>query len=380
MKLQLIGLFFILVSCKSYNDFVEQEYKLKEFSKQTFLLKENKPLLELSINNHQGVFLFDTGANISLIKDSIFLSKIINNQNLRKSRSLSNASGLRVNSYKIKIDEIKSPIFDSKKIFFSYFELKNKKMSNEECLNLKDLDKTVGIIGLDNFISSNKTVLFDFDNNSIEIFNENVSKFGFTEAVGEIQKLNGKIYVELILNDKKIKFLFDTGNSGGLFIKENEFENFIPDFEGEMMIGTFNGISNQKIKIYDNVTVKGFFNSKEKQTVTSFKPFATNTMGMKFLNKFNWLIDFKNKKIYFQRNKNNFELEKSEAKQHQVLNLNNKLVIGFKSIEFAKYNLNDEIISVNNTKVTPENICEMQNLLNSTDNWEVLNLDIKTKK
>ena len=55
---------------------------------------------------------------------------------------------------------------------------------------------------------------------------------------------------------------------------------------------------------------------------------------------------------------------------------NNKIFINFSLDKISKYNLGDEITSVNNQKVTPENICEMQDLLNKTEDWSTLNLEV----
>jgi hypothetical protein len=101
-------------------------------------------------------------------------------------------------------------------------------------------------------------------------------------------------------------------------------------------------------------------------------------MGMKFIGKFNWLIDFKNKKIYIQKNKNLFESDaNTDVNTYQVIILDEKLIIGFKNSKSIKYNLNDEIISVNNEKITLSNRCEMQKLLNTTLNWDEIEIEIK---
>jgi hypothetical protein len=57
--------------------------------------------------------------------------------------------------------------------------------------------------------------------------------------------------------------------------------------------------------------------------------------------------------------------------------VNDKLIIVFKNLAYSlKQNLGDQITSVNNIKVSSENICEMQNLLNETKDWSNLKLEI----
>lgn len=376
MKNYLILILYILTSCKSYKDYSNQKYELIEKGKQTFKNNNNDLILEISVNNYNGNFLFDTGASGSIITDSLFLNKITTQNNLKKTQSLSNASGFKLDAFKIKIEEIKSSIFDSKNIIFSYYKIKNIE-NTQNCIKKNNINNQIGIIGLNNFINSDKTVSLNFDDNTIEILNENCSKNGYIETKGKIKLLNKKIIFPITLNNKKIEFLFDTGNNGNLFIEEKEFSKFTPDFEGEMIIGNFNGYTTQKIKIYKNVIVTDFYTPIENQNITSFKPFKTNTMGMKFISKFNWLIDFKNKKVYIQKNQNYFETKITQANNIQVIIINQKLIIGFKSKEVKNYNLGDEIISVNNKNITNENICEVHDLLNSNTNWDNLKIEMK---
>ena len=42
----------------------------------------------------------------------------------------------------------------------------------------------------------------------------------------------------------------------------------------------------------------------------------------------------------------------------------------------SKHQLGDQIISVNGQKVTTENQCELQDLLNKTDDWNSLQLEV----
>lgn len=369
----------LTISCTSFKDYRNQEYKLIENGKQSFVIKNNLPLLDITINNQNRYFLFDTGANTSIITDSVFLNKIKSETNFKKSNSLTNASGFTVDSYKIVVEKITSPVFDSKNIILSYFKLGKNSYNSKTCKNnnINEIISEAGIIGLNNFINSDKTIYLNFDNNSIEILNENCDKKGFNEISVIFNKLNKKIIIPIILNNKKIDFLFDTGNNSGLLIKDSELKNLNADYEGEMILGNFNGYSVQKIKTFKNMAITNFPINIQNQDITSFNPFLTNTMGMKFISKFNWLLDFKNQKIYVQKNQNLFEKNSNNINSIQSIVIENKLLIGFKSTSIIKFKINDEIISINNTPITSENICEMQNLLNSTKNWDQLNIEIK---
>lgn len=366
----------LTISCTSFKEYRNQEYKLTENSKQSLILNNNQPLLEISVNGQNAYFLFDTGANSSIITDSVFLNKIKSETNFKKSNSLTNASGLTLDSYKIIVEKITSTIFDSKNIILSYYKL-DKNLSNTQICDKNSNNKKAGIVGLDNFINSDKTISLNFDDNFIEILNEDCDKNNFTEITGIFNKLTKKILIPIILNNKKIIFLFDTGNNSGLLIKEDEFKNNEADFKADMMIGNFNGVSTQKIKVFKKINVSNFPFDIQNLTITSLNPFLTNTMGMKFISKFNWLLDFKNKKIYIQKNENQFDKIVNEFNNLQAVTINNKLLVGFKSDTILNFKINEEIISVNNTLITAENICDMQNLLNSTTDWEELKIEVK---
>jgi len=45
-------------------------------------------------------------------------------------------------------------------------------------------------------------------------------------------------------------------------------------------------------------------------------------------------------------------------------------------LQNSKFNVGDQITAINNTKVTPENISEIQNLLRKTEDWNTLNIEV----
>lgn len=377
MKQYCFFFLLLLTSCTSFKEYSNQEYQLKEKGKQNFIYINNKPLLEVTINNKKGMFLFDTGATSSIITDSIFLNSIKTTNNLKKSTSIKNASGVQINAYKILTNQVESELFNSKNILFSYYKVDQKISTVNDCLPTQDSSSRTGIIGLNNFIQSEKTILLNFDENTIQVIDKSFDTSNYIELNAEIKQTRKKISIPLVINQKKIDFLFDTGNSGGLFIKEEENLGLTPNEEGEMLLGNFDGFSKQKIKYYKNVSISNFPTSIDPLNITSFNPFQTNTMGMKFISKFNWIIDFQSKKIYIQKNKNNFETNSIQNNPIQVAAINGELLIGYKNKSVQNFNIGDKIDSVNQEKVTSENICKKMELLNKTPDWNALEIEIK---
>jgi hypothetical protein len=58
--------------------------------------------------------------------------------------------------------------------------------------------------------------------------------------------------------------------------------------------------------------------------------------------------------------------------------IDGKLEVIVKEKSQTKFNLGDEIVSVNRQKVTAENQCEIQDLLNKTEDWSNLQIEVLT--
>lgn len=124
------------------------------------------------------------------------------------------------------------------------------------------------------------------------------------------------------------------------------------------------------MKIADNLIINQYF----AKMVDSKR----SVLNQQFIKKFNWIIDPKNQRVYCKPiDINKLYVIYKIPKRNQLSGVSNiKIFINFSLDKISKYNLGDEITSVNNQKVTPENICDMQDLLNKTEDWNTLNLEI----
>lgn len=107
-----------------------------------------------------------------------------------------------------------------------------------------------------------------------------------------------------------------------------------------------------------------------------------STLSFKFIKKFNWIIDRKNNLIYCKPINNNTLNSKYVVPKNSnsVGIINNKLLVNFSLNNQTQYVSGDEIISINGTVVTSENICKMTELLNKTPDWNTLKIEIKKNK
>lgn len=374
--LSLIIVSSTIISCSSYKDYSNQVSVLNENSIQSFTLENNKLHIPALINNESGIFLFDTGAQSSALLDSMFLQKINKNNELKKGAKIVGANGVTIQSYNFVSSTANSGFFTSKNKIFRFIKILKQK--TKYCNEVQP--NNIGIIGIDFIENSELPVLLDFEKSKIEILNKDFTFQNYTKSSAKIKTLGSKIILPLVINNKKIDFLFDTGNNGGLIIKNEDFKSSKqPNVEFNTLIETVNGISSQKIKSYYNADI--IFNETEKINckISVFDNLHINTLGIKFIKKFNWIFDFKNNVVYFKKI-NNIENTDIEIPPFtiQSIAVNSKLLVGFKlNTDNNNFNINDEIISVNNNIITPENVCEMQNLLNSKPNWEELKIEIK---
>lgn len=375
MKKIIFAVSIILTSCNSYKDYTNQEVTFLKKTTLKFTLDSNKMLIPVTINNNNGLFLFDTGAMSSVIQDSLFLNKIKTDINsLKKGIKLVGANGVEIQSYNFISTEANCNLFSSKHKIFKFIKI-NK--INQSCnKNIQDED---GIIGIDFIKESQNPILLDFEKNTIQILDESFSLNDYTKSSVKIKKLGSKIVLPIDINGKKVDFLFDTGNSGGFKIREKDFTIVTkPDLSINTLYGLASGITELKMDTYFNNSIL-FENERINSKLMVNNKTTVNTLGIDFIKNYNWVFDFKNCALYYKKIKNQekevFEIPKFQI---QSISINQKLFVGFKTNFYdGNLNIKDQIVSINNEIITPENICEMENLLNSTTNWDDLKIEVK---
>lgn len=153
-----------------------------------------------------------------------------------------------------------------------------------------------------------------------------------------------------------------------------------PDAVFESLIYTASGIKTSEMSIVKDNNISMIDFSGIKSDIIYLKELPNNLMGLSFIKNFNWIIDKKAGKMYFKPISGKQLISQIiSRKPILVASYQNKLKIIFlkKQEAASKYKIGDEIISINNEPITSENLCEMQNLLNTTENWDKLNIQIK---
>jgi hypothetical protein len=360
-----------LLSCSGIKQLANEEVQVVNGCEIVSL--DNKiPLFEIKIDNQAADFLFDTGATRSVLIDSnavpYFSQKKISNFGSAKG-----ADGVKIQN-KLLTVLMYSNIFESKNKVLSFIN-----SSSNKCQ--KTFKSYAGIVGLDMFFDKNLSLQLDFSSNKIcNISNVQLEEL-FLKSQFELVKSKCKysqIILYLTIEGKDYPFKLDTGYSGSIIMPYNEKLNFKNEKKLELEGSIFQTISshtNGKELIYEKMPISFAGENFESKVNVSTSIKAQN-IGIEFIKGFDWLIDYNNNKVYVKRNQNKIESAFTRKVSYYVKANQDQLKIVVKEKSQTQYQLGDQIIAVNNQKVTAENNCELQDLLNKTEDWSTLQLEV----
>ncbi len=366
MRILCILLCFSFCSCKLMRLTSDENFVSK--SDQMKLEMDLSLTVKVKIDGTDERFLFDTGASNTVVFDTTLIN------NFSKKERISFLDTKDPNG---KI----SSFFVPSTIDTEMYTFNNQLVSVLSGMKNYCTDTYVwkGVIGSSFFKKSeSKIYLFDFD--SLTLYNSKTQpdEVGFREVKATF--FNRHFAVYLNINGNEEPFLFDTGNSAYPLIIGSDSKikpiNYTEFLGSEGVVASGNLDSNSK---YSNENEMFLAELKMSAPIcfVSSKMGKYNNMGLDFIKYFNWIIDYKNKKVFFKRN--NVPLKEQNIipeYNYLCMIVNNQLKIITKLKSETKYNINDQIIAVYDQKVTPQNICEMQNLLNETNDWNTLRIEI----
>ncbi len=362
---------FTLVSCKLLRLYEEEDIVLKTATT-NFRLENNTPLVKVKINGIESNFLFDTGATGSCITDTTIIQNFHKQQFANIGIALG-ADGKRVKNKKFSA-ALQSELFDAK----------NKVMGviNLPVLSCQAKKTFSGILGMDIFFENNLGMHLDFSKNQLSnVGNDQIKNLlqqGNYHQVESKFKYK-KIFIFLTIEDKKYRFHLDTGYNGSITIPYRNNQQFNNANKREILGAshmTISSVTTGKKISYEKMPLR-FGGEKLSTIVNVSSSISAQNVGTAFMKGFDWIIDYHNQKVYVKRNAN-LIAEKFDRKiSFAAQNNSGRLIVSAKDVLQNNYNIGDEIVAVQGQKVTAENICEMQTLLNSTENWNDLGLEVK---
>ena len=185
------------------------------------------------------------------------------------------------------------------------------------------------------------------------------------------------LYVYPVVNGIEYECLFDTGNNGYLILKNNKkaFEIQTNDIVVEGTPGiSITGIDNMgKFVIRDNEIVT--LGEEDFTTTVMYVPdIIQSNMGLKFISRFDWF--FKSGLLYYKpRNVEGVDYQIKSP--YRIIATDKGLMVIMKVVDDKNtLRFGDIITSVNGDKITAENICHYNELLNNAKDWNEFEIEI----
>ncbi|MCY0977147.1 hypothetical protein PGH12_01485 [Chryseobacterium wangxinyae] len=355
-----------IMSCKEIANAFNQSYIYEKGIELKFN-NDSKKTVTANINGQDYNLYFDTGSGADVtINEAKFALK---QDKILRQRDISGFD---------KQSKISSVYYVSDSISSKLFRLKNIPIfitgrEEENCFRNDEYEGLINVL-----TDSDLPVELNYEKGYIKILDKlQTSPLGYTFLESKFSSMSSVFKIKLFALGRSDFFIFDTGNNGPILLNEDIYTpgklmNSI-DYIGNSVGGT--KIVN-RLKMYDaDFQMK---NTKFVQYVGVSQGSKRSIVNFNFIKKFNWIIDRKNKKVYYKIidvEKLNNPYNKNHA-VHAASSYQGKLIVSYSTSD-SKFGINSEIISINNQNITPKNICEMLKLLNTTENWDKLNIQIK---
>lgn len=373
-KFQYLLLLLLLSFCSTIKQLNNQKIA-ENIGCSSIVLDGKKALIDIEIDHVKTKFLLDTGAGFSALIDSTIVSDFKN----KEFGSLGSAKGADRKKIKNRFFtvELNCDLFKSESKVLSFIN-----MPTSQCGQGKK--SYTGILGIDTFFNEDFVMQLDFTNNKVC----NITEKQFQQKLldNSYQQIRSKcktnqIFVFLTIEGKEYKFKLDTGYNGNIIIPFNDKLNFKNENKIELEGSVYQTISshtNGKEFIYEKMPIV-FAGQSLQAKVNVSNTIKAQNIGIEFIKAFDWLIDYNHNKVYVKRNQNEIESNFKRKVSYYAKVKAKKLEVVIKEKSQTKFNLGDEIISVNGQKVTAENQCELQDLLNKTEDWNTLQLEVISK-
>lgn len=241
-------------------------------------------------------------------------------------------------------------------------------------------DKFVGVWGADIF--EGKVLALKMEDSTMAVMDALPSLVGWKLVESEYKYPH--FYIVLRIGNKKMSLLFDTGCTSGVIISQN----FYDEFYGEEYVLTdtrklFGRVFNTASGLSDpDTTIKAIIEnacwgefSIDSIPILMSNKIKRNVIGMGFLERFNFLLDYKNYNIYIQENPK-FNSNKRQSvftnKGFSIRNsMENIITITVLQInspaEKAGMRIGDQVLSINNIITNSENNCDVIKQLTELD-------------
>ena len=334
----------------------------------SFDLIENRIIIHPKIDGKNQPLVFDLGAMTFMAFDT----SIISNFSKRESSSFGSARGAGKGKISIKQMPISydDGILSSENLVFRIAE--NTAFRKDPC---SPSNTNLGLYGASQLKENKLQLLLDFDGKRIS--NLSTSNYvslkseGFQEVKSSFGVKGIRIYLNI--DGKEYSFLFDTGFNGSLLMPSTENYSFanephlsITGMLAQTLTETTSGLTN----IYQQKSI-GVGNAKVLSSIVVTQSMNVQNAGIGFIRHFNWLIDYKEKKLFFKKNSDT-TLSNLVDLRYKAGLIDSGMIVTSVNVNYKDYKVGDRILSVNEELVNDDNKCRLLNLLNITTDWKQL--------
>lgn len=367
-----VVLIAILSSCAIRSAFIIKKTTAPQLEDKTIVLNyiENRSaiILPVYINGKEYRFVFDTGAQATLI------SKEIMDEIGLKEKSHINISDVRNAKQKLHVSILDS-IRLSDELSYSNVGVLIYDFNKTPAFSCLNID---GVIGT-NIIRSNNWKI-DFDNHKLDVssLEKEVKKTGETIALPFTQDNRGVPYVDLFVNGKKQQFMLDMGKSSDIISLSPDIPITKTDYKsvGYSSFGLFGQNKCDTIS-YGSADLTDSAKFTSNDVIITHSKDARSLIGVGFLDKFyhTATFDYNNDKLL---------LEKREKVDKEIMDYpisavvsENNLTISSKDITLSDIQIGDTIVGINKIDFDGSNTCDLVNeFQNSRINKETITLKI----
>lgn len=335
--------------------------------------KRNQMLLKAEINGKSDTVMYDTGVNsfALLMYTPSTKPEGMKFYNHRVSGA-DKKSRIKVTTLPV---TIKTDMVVSEGVGFANLSPEPPVCQKESSLSAHNI---IGFQGL-NLIR----YMVDFTNNQMYEIPDSLS-IDTTEFI----PIKCKLYRDVLwvypqINGVEYECIFDTGNGAAAFLLQDEHRVGNPLEKDYVFEGSYGqaigGHTDKQTFVYashENLSLVGVDKDTE---VLYVKSVSYNNMGLKAISKYDWIISSRggNLKMYARPHATDV-VKPFEAPAYRVSTADGTLKIMTRLINGnERFNVGDQIISVNGERITEENICHYYDLLTENKDWSGFEIRVK---
>ncbi len=335
--------------------------------------KRNQMLLKAEINGKSDTVMYDTGVNsfAMLMYTPSTKPEGMKFYNHRVSGA-DKKSRIKVTTLPV---TIKTDMVVSEGVGFANLSPEPPVCQKESSLSAHNI---IGFQGL-NLIR----YMVDFTNNQMYEIPDSLS-IDTTEFI----PIKCKLYRDVLwvypqINGVEYECIFDTGNGAAAFLLQDEHRVGNPLEKDYVFEGSYGqaigGHTEKQTFVLANQERFSLAGVDKETEIMYVKSLAYNNMGLNAISKYDWIISSRggNLKMYARPHATDV-VKPFEAPAYRVSTADGTLKIMTRLINGnERFNVGDQIISVNGERITEENICHYYDLLTENKDWSGFEIRVK---